>query len=305
MKIISFLTIILLLSSSLLFSQVAVNTGGNPPDSSAMLDVRSTTKGFLPPRMSSYEMASITNPARGLMVFNLDLNKPVFFDGAGWSSFDGQYSCGGPFTDSRDGKSYTTVAIGTQCWMAKNLNVGIRIDGASNQSENGTIEKYCYDDLPANCIIYGGLYQWHEMMQYTTTPGVQGICPEGWHLPTDAEWTTLTDYVNSVPDFLCNSNTTYIAKALADSTLWNSTTVTCAVGNNLVANNATGYSGLPGGYRYTNGSFMNVGNYTYWWTSTEEDFGAWFRDLNYVSPEVYRFYNYKVGGFSVRCLRDN
>jgi len=91
-----------------------------------------------------------------------------------------------PFTDARDGKTYNTVLIGTQCWMRENLNIGTRIDGSQNQTDNGTIEKYCYDDLESNCDIYGGLYQWDEAMQYVTTQGVQGICPAGWHLPTDA-----------------------------------------------------------------------------------------------------------------------
>ena len=79
--------------------------------------------------------------------------------------------------------------------MAENLNVGTRINGSGSQTNNSTIEKYCYDDNEANCTTYGGLYQWDESMQYSTMPGVQGICPTGWHLPTDAEWTTLTTYL--------------------------------------------------------------------------------------------------------------
>ena len=85
--------------------------------------------------------------------------------------------------------------------MAENLNVGTRISGSSNQTNNSIIEKYCYDDLEANCNTYGGLYQWDEAMQYSATEGVKGICPTGWHLPTDAEWTTLADFLaeNQLP----------------------------------------------------------------------------------------------------------
>ncbi|MCK5838660.1 MAG: hypothetical protein KAG99_02370, partial [Bacteroidales bacterium] len=84
-----------------------------------------------------------------------------------------------------EGQTYSIVAIGTQCWMAENLNVGTRIDGVDEQTDNPTLEKYCYNDLESNCDIYGGLYQWNEMMQYVTTEGAQGICPSGWHIPTD------------------------------------------------------------------------------------------------------------------------
>ncbi|MBI4648201.1 MAG: hypothetical protein HY738_16860 [Bacteroidia bacterium] len=111
--------------------------------------------------------------------------------------------CGTPFTDSRDSKIYNTVLIGTQCWMAENLNFGTMINsttGGQFQTDNAVIEKYCYSNNSANCSTYGGLYEWNEMMQYNPSdagnPGTtQGICPSGWHIPTDAELTTLTDYL--------------------------------------------------------------------------------------------------------------
>ena len=105
--------------------------------------------------------------------------------------------CGpGPVVD-RDGNKYSIVQIGLQCWLDRNMNVGTRINGATAQTNNGTIEKYCYSDTDANCTTNhpkrpdGGLYQWDEAMQYSTTEGAQGICPSGWHIPTDAEWHTL------------------------------------------------------------------------------------------------------------------
>ncbi|MFP4471865.1 MAG: FISUMP domain-containing protein, partial [Bacteroidales bacterium] len=108
----------------------------------------------------------------------------------------GGFNCGDPLIDVRDGQSYATVQIGDQCWMAENLNLGERIDGSEEMADNGIIEKYCYDDDPANCETYGGLYQWNEMMQYNTA-GSQGICPEGWSVPTDEEWKTLEGTVDS------------------------------------------------------------------------------------------------------------
>ena len=101
--------------------------------------------------------------------------------------------CGNPIIDVRDGQSYNTVLIGAQCWMAENLNLGTMIQGTTEMSDNSIVEKYCYNNNTANCDVYGGLYQWHEIMQYINTPGVQGLCPANWHLPTDAEWTILTD----------------------------------------------------------------------------------------------------------------
>ena len=101
--------------------------------------------------------------------------------------FSDTFTCGSSFTDGRDGKTYTSVQIGTQCWMKENLNVGTRINGSSNQTNNGVVEKYCFNNLESNCDVYGGLYQWNELMQYVSTQGVKGICPLDWHIPTDQE----------------------------------------------------------------------------------------------------------------------
>jgi uncharacterized protein (TIGR02145 family) len=215
------------------------------------------------------------------------------------------FQCPSSFSDSRDGKVYTTVQIGTQCWMKQNLNIGTRIDGTSSQTNNGIIEKYCYDNLESNCDIYGGLYQWEEMMQYSTIEGIRGICAEGWHLPTDTEWTALTDYVSSQPEYICESNTGYIAKALAAKTNWDNNIGTCAPGTNLATNNATGFTALPGGRRYTDGSFDMLSYGGYCWSSSQYDAsGAWRRNLGYNSAQVYRDYRFKSYGFSVRCLKD-
>ena len=90
-----------------------------------------------------------------------------------------------------DGKIYHTVVIGEQCWLRENLDVGTMITGGTNQTNNGLIEKYCYNDNPTNCDTYGGLYQWNEAMQYVITTGTQGICPNGWHIPSFADFATL------------------------------------------------------------------------------------------------------------------
>jgi uncharacterized protein (TIGR02145 family) len=111
---------------------------------------------------------------------------------------------GDPIVDERDGQTYKTVIIGSQCWMAENLNIGTLIKstkGGGIMKDDGVIEKYCWDDLTGNCdgtggaMKRGGFYEWSEAMQYygTTQPAlpVQGICPKGWHIPSNTEWNTL------------------------------------------------------------------------------------------------------------------
>jgi uncharacterized protein (TIGR02145 family) len=218
---------------------------------------------------------------------------------------DGSPCPGMPTITDIDGNVYNTVKIGDQCWMAENLNIGTRIDGVNDQTNNGTIEKYCYNNAESNCDTYGGLYQWNEMMGYTTTAGVQGICPEGWHVPSDAEWTALTTYISSQPEYLCSSNTSYIAKALAATINWNSSSNTCAVGNNPSVNNSTDFTGLPGGSRYADEGFYDIGTYGYFWSSTETSpANAWTRGLLYGSANLNRSNGTKGFGFGVRCLRD-
>jgi len=210
------------------------------------------------------------------------------------------WQCGDPFVDPRDNQSYTTVQIGTQCWMAENLNIGTMIQGASNQTNNAIIEKYCYDNNTANCDVYGGLYQWNEMMQYVTTPGVKGICPDGWHLPTDAEWCVLEQYVD--PTISCS--VTGWRGVDGGGKLKEAGTTHWAAPN-TGATNSSGFTGLPGGCRdYTAGSFFSLTYYGYFWCSSESGSYAWYRYLSCNIAQVSRTSYNKYNGFSVRCLLD-
>jgi len=92
---------------------------------------------------------------------------------------DDEFNCGDTFMDHRDGLNYNTVLIGDQCWMGENLNVGDMIKDTLEMKDNGVIEKYCFNNDPTNCDEYGGFYQWEEMMEYTTTTSVKGICSFG------------------------------------------------------------------------------------------------------------------------------
>jgi uncharacterized protein (TIGR02145 family) len=165
-----------------------------------------------------------------------------------------------------------------------------------NLNYNSGDGSYCYDNLSSNCDVYGRLYDWNEAVNgaasnLTTPSGVQGVCPDGWHLPSDAEWTELTDYViaNSA-----GSSTDNIGPYLKSTSGFND------------AGNGTddfGFSGLPGGNRGGN-SYHNVGNFGYWWSSTEYSSTGLYRHLFYGSDRFYRYYFNKSGAFSVRCLQD-
>ncbi len=172
----------------------------------------------------------------------------------------------GEFTDERDGQTYKTRDIGTQTWMAENMNY-----------ETGN--SWCYENDPANCEIYGRLYDWETALT---------ACPPGWHLPSDAEWTVLTKLGMNAG-----------GKMKSTSSLWQAP--------NSGATNEIGFSGLPGGYRlYYYFFFDDLGMIGFWWSSTERVAdGAWGRYVEYNSGGVYRSSNLKEDGLSVRCLSDD
>ena len=274
-------------------AQVAINSDGSEPDGSAILDLQSTSQGLLLPRLTTLQISGISNPAAGLITFNTDSADFYGFNGNEWVSvwnpedILADWYCGNQITDSRDGQNYTTVQIGTQCWMAENLNVGTRIDGVNDQTDNSTMEKYCYDNDVANCDTYGGLYQWNEMMQYVTTEGVQGICPDGWYLPTNTDWTTLSSFLGGQ----------YVAGNKMKSTSgWY---------DNGNGTNSSGFTGLPGGYRDGNGYFNSLTAYGVWWSSTESSPYAKCLVLARNSSSASQGNNSKTTAISVRCLKNN
>jgi uncharacterized protein (TIGR02145 family) len=200
-------------------------------------------------------------------------------------------------------KLYNTVQIGTQCWLKENLDVGTMITGTLPQWDNGIIEKYCYNDLIANCASYGGFYQWNEMMIYTTDEGAQGICPPGWHIPTDEEWKQLEGEVDSqygYPDPEWD-NTGFrgwdVGQRLKSSYSW----ITAGNGNDYV-----GFCALASGVRIPSGAFVLIDIETDFWSSTEGNATeSWYRQFRDEQIQVFRNNHDKTLGRSVRCLKDN
>lgn len=220
----------------------------------------------------------------------------------------------GTFTDSRDGYTYQTVQIGSQTWMAENLKYLPSVVGPGTGSNS---EAYCYvygydgtsisaAKATENYATYGVLYNWTAAMNGAESSdanpsGVQGICPDGWHLPSDAEWKQLEMYLG-------------MSETDVNSTGWRGTVeggklkeagTTHWADPNAGANNESGFTALPGGDRIDNGYFGYVRSHGSWWSSTEGNtYNAWRRVLNYYYSYVYRLDFTKSLGFSVRCLRD-
>jgi uncharacterized protein (TIGR02145 family) len=205
--------------------------------------------------------------------------------------------------DARDNQTYRIVTIGSQTWMAENLKYlpsVVRPRTGSKTTPHYYV--YGYDGTnvtdakaTANYNTYGVLYNWPAAMNgtasSTTNPsGVQGVCPDGWHLPSDAEWTELTDYLGGAIDAggkLKETGTTH----------WNSP--------NTSATNETGFTALPGGFRFVDGAFERIGLDGFWWSATEGGTSlAWYRLMYYDYSNVYRHHSNEELGFSVRCLRD-
>lgn len=193
-----------------------------------------------------------------------------------------------------EGNVYKTVIIGKQIWMAENLKTTKYRNGdliGTTSSANLDISgestpkyQWSYDGNESNVAAHGRLYTW-----YAVTDN-RNICPSGWHIPTDAEWTALTDYLEGelvAGDKLKETGTTHFNPP------------------NSGATNESGFTALPGGYRYSTGTFNFLGNYGYWWSASESSTGSsWYRNVYYNYNNVYRQHNIKKIGFSVRCIKD-
>ena len=194
-------------------------------------------------------------------------------------------NCG---TVSYQGYDYQTVIVGDQCWFAENLrnenydNGDAIPSGLSDYEWSHTTSgaTVVYDESASNLETYGRLYNWYAV------DDVRGLCPTGWHVPTDEEWTVMTDFLGGESEAGGQMKTTY---GWFDG------------GNGT---NSSGFSGLPGGYRDYFGLFLNAGYFGYWWSSSSDGFDAWCRSLDFNGEDVSRDYYDQRSGFSVRCVQN-
>ena len=227
-----------------------------------------------------------------------------------------------------DNNTYPTIGIGGQIWMAVSLKTtnysnGTSIPLVTDKSNwlalTATSKAYCwYNDDIANKATYGALYTWAAAMNgvasTTANPsGIQGVCPTGWHLPSDAEWSQMENYLADNGynyDGTTGGGRDKIAKSLASTSGWTSSSNTGAVGNTdyPAYRNKSDFTALPGGYRIHDGTFLGIGYYSIWWSATEYDgldgTFAWSHYLHYSISYVRSSPSDKNTGFSVRCVRD-
>jgi uncharacterized protein (TIGR02145 family) len=259
-----------------------VGIGTSTPNSSAQLEINSTNKGFLPPRMTASQRQAIANPAAGLMIWCTNCGK--FGEWQGYNGYSWVNLSGSP----------TSVKICDQVWMDKNLDVDRYRNGDpipkvtdNNAWFNLTTGAYCYfnNDSATYAATYGKLYNWYAVND------PRGLAPAGWHIPSDEEWATIET---------CLGGASVAGGAMKDTGTmhWQSP--------NAGATNSSNFTGLPGGYRNYDGLFNNVGLYGYWWSTTPYSVqGANNRQLIYYEDDIITNNNEsKKIGLSVRCLRD-
>lgn len=257
---------------------------------------------------------TVSGDITGQTTGNKQIVWDCYADGIRWGMVEfmvevPQVGCGSNATITDiDGNIYHIVTIGTQTWMMENLkttkyNDGTAIPNVTNNTTWAglTTGAYCYynNDATTYKEKYGCLYNW-----YAVNTGK--LAPKGWHVPADAEWTILENYLIA-NGYNYDGSTTgnYIAKSLASTTGWDTSTNTGAIGNDLTKNNRSCFSALPGGFCTRGSGFSNAGGDGYWWSSDQSNAGdAWGRHLGYASGFSNRISLYKPMGFSVRCVRN-
>ncbi|MBP7496435.1 MAG: hypothetical protein KA792_02065 [Bacteroidales bacterium] len=227
---------------------------------------------------------TLTSPDGSHWAVNIDNNGTITSNNV---DRDTTFKCGNFLTDKRDNKTYKTVKIGNQCWMAENLNIGNMIKGTQEQINNNTIEKYCFNNSEGKCLSDGGLYQWNEAMDYRMYQAERGICPYGWHIPTDDNFKELEQYIG-------------LTIEETELTGWRGENK----GSLLITGGSTAFDALYSGSRKENeGSFVNYEEYACFWSSTINNTDKAFnRNLSIYNNGIYRGAGTMKSGFSIRCL---
>lgn len=297
-----------------LHAQVSINTDGSSANASAMLELKSTGKGFLPPHMTETQIQNIVNPANALMVFNTTDNKLYIYISSAntWKELDFGIETITPeiTVSDYDGNVYSTIQIGTQIWMTEDLRVSHYPNGDAiplvtgnaawaQLADNDIDDAYCFYNND-NTTDYGALYTYAAAIGDNwiriNAPN-QGVCPDGWHLPTHLEWGTLIDYLDDGSGN-GNGNSSGARMKEAGNTHWNNP--------NVGASNSSGFTALAGGYRYISGNFDSQRDFAYYWSATSSLFinKAYTLNLFNIKYEATRYDYEKSNGYAVRCIKD-
>lgn len=211
--------------------------------------------------------------------------------------------CPGTPTIDYGGQIYNTIQIYNQCWFKENLNVGIKINSSIMPTDNDTIEKYCFANSTYNCNnIWGGLYMWNEMMNYTYETGGQGICPDGWHVPDDLDWQILEGAVDSEfkigdPDW---ENSQW--RGMDAGGNLKQTGTTSWEPPNTGATDAFGFTALPAGY-FVQNAFWGAGYKLYLYSS--DNVNKYYRNIDWEEMMIRKGTGGGALAISVRCVKDN
>jgi uncharacterized protein (TIGR02145 family) len=247
-------------------------------------------RGLIP--STTYFVRAYAKGTNGVVVYGNDV---TFLTG----SLTPAFSCGTSTVSDTDGNVYNTVQIGQQCWTRSNLRVGRYRNGNSipntssnttwSQANSSSTGSWCnYNNSTTNGTTYGRLYNGYAVNDS------RGLCPTGWHVPSDAEWTNLVTFLGG---------DSWAGGALKSTGML--PTVGGWTAPNTNASNSSGFTALPGGYRATNGSFFSLSDYGGWWSSSTAGAGlAWARLIWYGNAAVDRVSYDQRFGFSVRCVKD-
>lgn len=291
------LVIIILISS---FSSAQIKIGNNPTqiDGSAELEIESTDKGLLLPRLTTAQRDAIQNPAEGLLIYNQEIKCLEIYNGSEWINNcpapdwgvipDLPYcenkpisktGCNSQTTVEHQGKTYAIVEIAGQCWMAENLNVNATLGFSANYTTD------------PNGDEYGKYYDWTAAMDGSNEERAQGVCPAGWHIPSDCEWMFLEHSLG-----MNNISLMVLDEGIPRGEPQN-------IGGNLKVGGSTNFNGKLSGIAFPAGNFNDPGEYGYFWTSTKQNEFPINRFLSLYNEGIMRT-SYVDFGFSVRCIKN-